>query len=315
MGKGGGLGGVTQAIGGGVIGGAVNQFIGGQQADQANKRMALAAQNAALSQQAEAQRQYNLNTQTLNEAESRLGGYTVSALANADRDIAAQERNLSRQERLISQIDPTIIEASQQALKLLRGEQSSTLAPLQRQRDQQRQKLLNNLRAQLGPGAETSTAGMQALNRFDAETDSLFAGAQQSALSALGGLSGQFSAQRPDMLREIQGSSGLNQARYGYGANLANFATSKVNALQGAGSALLGTQGAQYTSDLLRGQYQQGVGQRQQEQGAQQQQQAINTITGVFGGGLGGMMGGGGGGALKMGAQAGGSYFPGGSVA
>jgi hypothetical protein len=138
---------------------------------------------------------------------------TTQGLASFDRDIETQSKNLSRQEQLISQLDPTIIEASQQALKLLRGESSSTLAPIQNQRNMQRQKLLSQLREQLGPGAETSTAGIQALTRFDSETNNLMAGQQQAALSNLGGLSAQFTSQRPDMMREGAYLSSLGQGK------------------------------------------------------------------------------------------------------
>lgn len=218
--------------GGGGLGGIVAPIFGGN--DSAN-----AAQGAALAQQHQARLAYNETKNIVNPA-------TTQGLASYDRDIANQEKNLSRQEQLISQIDPTIIEASQQALKLLRGENSSVLAPLQNQRNLARQKLVNQLREQLGPGAETSTAGIQALNRFDSETSSLTAGAQQQALQNIGGVANQFNSTRPDMLRDIMGLSQLGQGK-------TNLSYQQAAALSNARQGLQQTAGAQFTGQAIQG--------------------------------------------------------------
>lgn len=254
--------------GGGLLGGVGQVLFGDNGAE--------AAQNAAISQQIEARNQYNLTkgridtananfASRMGQAESGLNASTVAGLTSLERDIGNQEKNLSRQEQLVSQIDPTIIEASQQALRLLRGEQSSTLNPLKNQRDQQRQKLVNSLREQLGPGAETSTAGIQALTRFDSESSNIYAGAQQQALGNLGGLSTQFNQVRPDMFREIAGLSSLGQQKYQLGANQANFYQnwanqgaqndfSGINALGQAGQANVQSAGAGFTGAAIKGQ-------------------------------------------------------------
>jgi len=280
----------TKAVGG-LIGGASGYMIGA--GIDAGNDAAKAAQNAAMAQQEAARRSYAKTARIVNPA-------TTAGLLAFDRDIKSQEKNLARQEQLISQLDPTIIEASQQALRLLRGESSSTLAPIQAQRDQQRQKLLNSLRQQLGPGAESSTAGIQALTRFDAETNQLMSQQQQSALQGLGSLSSQFTSQRPDMLREINGLSQFNQEK-------TNLSFRQAAALSSARLGLQQTAGAQYTGDLVR---------------AQNQQALSNQITGaVIQGGTAYLTGGlstlGGPGATKptVGAQAGNSYFPAGTIA
>jgi hypothetical protein len=222
----------------GVVGGfATGAFGDGGSAD--------AAQNAALEQQRQSRAAYNETRGIVNPA-------TTAGLLAFDRDIKNQEKNLSRQEQLISQLDPTIIEASQQALRLLRGESSSTLAPIQAQRDQQRQKLMNSLRQQLGPGAESSTAGIQALTRFDSETNQLMAAQQQNALGMLGNVGSQFNSQRPDMLREINGLSQFNQGK-------SNLSFQQAAALSNARQGLVQTAGAQYTGDLIRGQQNQAM--------------------------------------------------------
>lgn len=206
---------------------------------------AAAAERAAMAQQGAAGRQYAITSQLTEKP-------TAEAMLTFDKSLAAQERNLARQEQLVSQIDPTILEASQQALRLLRGESSSTLAPLQQQRDTQRQKLLNNLREQLGPGAETSTAGMQALSRFDSETSNIMSGAQQQALGNLGALTGQFTAARPDILRETQGFGNLATGRAG-------LAFTRAGLLSGQGQNVINTAGAENTGALMRAQGQQAL--------------------------------------------------------
>lgn len=232
----------------GGLGGVVAPVFGGSGA-------ADAAQGAALAQMEMAKRVWKEQSKLIN-------ANTVQGLAAFDRDIKNQERNLSRQEQLISQIDPTIVEASQQALKLLRGEQSSTLAPINEQRNMQRQKLLNTLREQLGPGAETSTAGIQALTRFDSETNQLLAGQQQNALQMLGGVAGQFNSTRPDMFREVMGLSSLNQGKTQLGFQ-------QADALFRARGPMLGTAGGQYAGQAVQGQQAQAWGNKLFEGGLQ----------------------------------------------
>jgi hypothetical protein len=199
-----------------------------------------AAQNAAMAQQSIAQRAFSKSTGIADEA-------TVAGLANMDKALGAQERSLANQEKLLAQIDPTIMEASQQALKLLRGESSSVLAPALEQRRQQREKLLASLREQLGPGAETSTAGIQALNRFDSESNSLAAGQQQQALQNVGQTFGTFSSYKPNIGQEASTFGNLAQGRAG-------LQFQQAGVYQKSFEPLLQTAGAQYTADTLRGQ-------------------------------------------------------------
>ncbi len=178
---------------------------------------------------------------------------TTQGLLNYDKALGAQDRQISRQEEMVKQIDPTVLEASNQALKLLRGESSSTLAPIQNQRGQQRQKLLDTLRSQLGPGAETSTAGIQALTRFDSETNNLLSGQQQSALQGLGNTFNQFSGYGQQLNQSIGQYGQLTGARAGLQGNYASLLNSAANPLQQ-------TAGAQFTADTLKGQQQYALG-------------------------------------------------------
>jgi len=226
--------------GGGLFGGIQRTIFGDGGAG--------AAEDAAMAQQAQAQRNYGTIKSITDMA-------TTQGIAQFEKDLQNQERELGRQEQLVSQIDPTIMEASQQALKLLRGESSSTLAPIKAQRDQQRAQLLNRLREQMGPGAETSTAGIQALTRFDSETNSLLSGQQQSALQLLGGTAGQFSALRPNINQTIGARS-----QYGQGGSGLQF--QQADMLNRASGQLTDTAGAQYTGDVLRGKQDAAFGQQ-----------------------------------------------------
>ena len=230
---------------GGPVGAGVGAALGGSMLGGmgAAEDSAAAAQKAAISQQRIAGRQQQY-LQNMTE------GVTVEGLAQYDKALAIQDRNLARQEQLVASIDPTILEASQQALKLLRGEQSRTLQPFQNQRALQRQTLVNSLREQLGPGAETSSAGQQALTRFDSESSNLFAGAQQQALGNLGNIGAQFSGFRPDML---QGAMGLGNLA----TNRAGLRFSQAGAMTGVNQNVLNSAGAQYTGQALQGQAQQ----------------------------------------------------------
>lgn len=239
-------------------------------------RLAGAAQGAAMAQQREAGAAFRQFKEGIEPA-------TTKSLAQQDQAIAAQERNLGRLEKLAAEIDPAVIEASQQALALLRGEESKTLSPVRKQREMGRQKLLNTLRERLGPGAETSSAGMQALNAFDAETDQLLAGAQQSALGQLGNLTTQFRAAGPDLLRQAGGLASLSQGRFG----------TQLQASQGLFDArrpMMGAAGSQFTGQMVR---------------AQQGQALTNSLFQLGGMAAGAALGGGGGAGAQIGGQLG----------
>ena len=157
-----------------TIGAAI---IGGGLAYAGSERSANAAQNIGDAQLAQAQRDRQLALQA--------GVPSTQELEQMAQQIELQNRAILRQEKLLAAIDPTILEAGAQALKLLRGEESRTLAPLRAERERQRQTLLNKLRKQLGTGAESSTTGLEALNRFDSETAGLMADKQQAVLGDL----------------------------------------------------------------------------------------------------------------------------------
>jgi hypothetical protein len=157
-----------------------------------------------------------------------------SFIRNSEQSLGQQRRQLGRQVEILEASNPELI-------KLIQGEASRTLAPVRAERDQQRQSLVNRLREQLGSGAETSTAGMQALNQFDMQTSSVLAQQQQSSIGQLFGIS--------------QGFEGLAGANIGLGSNISgnfgqiaglfgNRASRISNAEIGTGSQIVGLSGA-----------------------------------------------------------------------
>lgn len=109
-------------------------------------------------------------------------------MAQLMNSISLNEQDVKRKQKLIDSSDPALIEAGTQALKLLQGQDAATLDPIRRQREKERAKLTQKLQAQLGPGYETSTAGIQALTAFDEATNNALAGAQQQSLAQLLGV-------------------------------------------------------------------------------------------------------------------------------
>lgn len=113
---------------------------------------------------------------------------TPEELAQLNRSIALNEQDITRKEKLLASSDPALIEAGSQALQLLKGEEAKTLGPLRAQFEQQETELRSKLAAQLGPGYENTTAGIQALEAFNQQRNSVYANAQQNALGALLGV-------------------------------------------------------------------------------------------------------------------------------
>lgn len=239
------------------IGKAWGDITGASAGLEAAQASAAAAGQASMAQQAEAKRQFDLiNSQGLqlqNDVMGEARRYSVQELNALDQSVGLATRNIANQERLMASIDPTLMEASQQALKLLRGESASSLAPLQSQQATQRQALVNQLRSQ-GIG-ENSSAGLNALARFDQQAALTSSQAQQQQL---GTLLGTTLSSRVDLGNSAQGLAGLG-AQYGnIGARNANLVggvgTTRLGALSGAGQQLIGNAGAQFTTGVLQNQ-------------------------------------------------------------
>lgn len=255
-----------------------------------SNRMAGAAQNAALEREREMIQGVQYAQNAVGEAQ-RVGG---NMQAFGERAIAAasdpaelrilqeslnrQRQEIQNQEELFAAIDPAIMEASQQALKLMQGQDAAALDPMRRQRAKQRERLVANLREQMGPGAETSSAGIQALNDFDMQTDTLMAQTQQQTMGQLFGMGmqGQQAQAQGILSQAQQRGAGIGQmASIGqaFGAHAQRGADTVMQAgqlnlgagqlWQGANSNLVQAQlarsdaaGAKYTADFIKGQAQ-----------------------------------------------------------
>lgn len=206
-----------------IVGGMIGKAVAGQSA-------ADAAGKAAVAQEAEARYQQ----QRLEQAAEP----NAQELAAIDKQIQTTDKALARQEQLLNAVDPALIEAGKQALSLIKGESSGATAPLERARQRQREQLQNRLREQLGPGFETSSAGIEALGRFDQDTADSVQGAQQQALGGITNFLASSSKFRPDVAQMAQISS-LPVSSF---QNIANRRTAAVG--QAAGLSKLA--GAQY---------------------------------------------------------------------
>ena len=262
------MGAVTAA----VIGGAA--LVGGYMQYQGAQQTAAASQNAANAQAAEAgrQRQAILQQGRANQdAAMRLAGADSRELLALDQSLGQAQKNLEREERLFAAIDPAMMEASQQALKLLRGENAGITDAMNQQRMTQRQGLVNTIRQQYGPGGETSSIGARLLQQFDSETNMMTQQANQGALNQVFGI-GTYDAGA----RSRAGIASLQQVGQGFGA----LQERKLNAQLNSGNAMLGAlsgtapmmiqaAGAPYVGDAQRGQAMASFGQNIMNTGVQ----------------------------------------------
>ena len=104
--------------------------------------------------------------------------------------IARYQDLLERDMKLMDSIDPAIKSAGEQLFALSNGKAASILDPVQKQIDLQREKLKSTLAERLGPGYETSTAGIEAMQRFETNAQMTIANTQQGAMNTLSNVLG-----------------------------------------------------------------------------------------------------------------------------
>lgn len=176
--------------------------------DQAGK----AAGSAARAQMNAADRMRYDAMQQAGQAGDRirsLADATPEELAMQSQGLGAVQAQLRSQQAMLAAIDPSIMEASQQALKLLRGGQAESMNPAMQQRQQQRESFLASLRAQLGPGAETTGFGQKQLQAFDQQTTLMMNQMQQGQLGNLTNIMGGMNSMRPDIAGTAQAGQSL----------------------------------------------------------------------------------------------------------
>ena len=240
-------------VGVGVAGaGVVTGLIGQQQA-------AGAAQGAAGAQadMAGQMRRDILGEVDLQRRETLpLADATPMELAALSRSYDASSRQLDREERLMAAIDPALMEASKQALGLLRGDNAAANNPLMQQRQSQRAQLLDSLRSQYGPGAENTSIGQRALQQFDMESNSMFQQNQQNSLAQMFGIAGTDIGGRNQRaisgLQAVgQGYSALQERKLSSALNLGGM---KIGALSGTSQQMIDAAGAPFVGQAMQGQ-------------------------------------------------------------
>jgi hypothetical protein len=191
-------------------------------------------------------------------AEARAAAGRLNLAAQSPKQLQALEKSYEAAQtqvnadlRQLAAIDPAIMEASQQVLKLLQGETAAANKPIMAQRAQQRQELLNSLRAQYGPGAESSSIGQRALQQFDMQSDTMF---QQNQMGTLGNLFGMATTKTGgvgfgQMLNVAEGLGGYqNRVLQAEGMGSQGVLGAMGNEVQGAAAHL--------TGDMLRANFQ-----------------------------------------------------------
>ncbi len=185
---------------------------------------------------------------------------TPSQIAAYDQALQGQEANVRRQESLVAQMDPAIIEAGKQTTQLLQGHAAPVLNQMQNQRSLQRTQMMDQLRTQLGPGAETSSAGIMAQQKFDQDTASIMNNAQQEYLDKVSGLAmggtqtlGQSLSQVHNVLSTMQTQSP--------GAQAAELMAKFTGAMAGPQQALMESAGGAGLEKQIQSQKMQGLAQ------------------------------------------------------
>jgi len=127
-----------------------------------------AAQSAAEAQEAQARRYQDFVNGQTEKAMNLVKN--PADLAAYDEALTAQRSVVQKQKALADSLSPNLIEIGKQLHGLMTGQSAPALDNLKQQRALQRTQLVDNLTQKLGPGAESSSAGIQALNQFDQET-------------------------------------------------------------------------------------------------------------------------------------------------
>lgn len=247
---------VAVGVGGGALIGGYLQYEGQQSAGRA-AQSAAGAQNLMSREQ----RQYILDAaDRLDKEANALAQASPEELNALSRSYQAASAGLAREERLFQAIDPVLMEASQQALKLLKGENTDISSGMMSLRNSQRQELVNTLRSQYGPGAESSSIGQRALRQFDLETNSM----RQEAFNQVFNVATNPAA-RANYNTAI---SGLQQVGQGYSALQERKLNTRINtgnawlgALSGTSQQMIQNAGAPYVGQALQGQAQAQMGQ------------------------------------------------------
>lgn len=188
---------------------------------------------------------------------------------------AVQEASVQRDTQILGSLDPALVQAGQQAQKLMSGQNAAILAPMKQQQTYERNQLQQKLAAQLGPGWQTSSAGQAALQSFDMQSNLQ---TQQAQMSAFNNVS-QF------LNYGIQSSNAINNTdRMGFetGSNMSaqtltamgNIQKRQTEAITGTSKAMQDTAGGQFAGQAATASMISGIG------------SSVSQIGGMIGGSM-----------------------------
>lgn len=177
----------------------------------------------------------------------------------AQQSVEFQQNQLSMLYKQMSVIDPAIRMAFQQQGEILQGKIPSYLSPLQKQLQIDKQNQQNRIFAQMGRGADTSSAGIMANAAYGQQNAMTLMNAQQQALGVLGNTGAQLMNAQQGMqggaANAFNVANAANQQAFGMSDQL------KARQLQ----AIFGTPTTQYAGagsvgNLMFAQGLQGIG-------------------------------------------------------
>jgi hypothetical protein len=236
--------------GGSIAGGIISGNRQAEAAENAASEQARVAREVLAQQQRDRERALGLAQPSYQEM-ALIARQQELAEANLQQMLAA----IDQDRQLLNSVDPALKSAGEQAYKLLQGQESSVLAPLRAERGRMREDLKTSLRDKLGSGYETSSAGIEALSRFDADSAGLMEGAQQQTLGTLLGVSASV---RPNIAGEVGAAYGTTSQILGSAlAGQQNIQGRQVNAFTGSPvnyQNVINTAGGQFLGDMIRAQ-------------------------------------------------------------
>lgn len=200
------------AVAGGTVaaGSLAGKIVAGQQqanALEAAGRSELDARKEALRQQIEERKRIEGKATEAAKPSLREIEATNRLIADNDRNIGQAFEAVQNEIRTLEEAtDPAIKAAGQNITNLLKGKAAAALGPIQKQRARQKAELQNQLKARFGAGFRTTTAGIQALNSFDDQTDLVMSDAQNRALTSVGQTFGTLAGARR---AAVSGATGL----------------------------------------------------------------------------------------------------------
>lgn len=174
--------------------------------------------------------------------------------SNMQRLYSYQLASHQRDSQILESQYPGIVAAAKNMYNLQTGKEAPILAPLRQQQQYDRQKLQNQLQTQLGSGWETSSAGIEAMTRFDQNSQMSL---QQAQLQAMGAVSSASNALTGDY-QSVNGNQNRDALSIGelgnyYGSNLNSIQSRQISAANQ--TSITPYAGANNVAQYLNGQY------------------------------------------------------------